>query len=1247
MEKDFAEIYSRYERKGGNLEEIRIFFLNNRASNEFLSNVDKLMLIAINKGDRVAEAFFHAVKFWKLCGYNLPEAKHENNAALNIYYTLTDYENAFGYLSVVNNFLLAATLEGDVNEAYTYVQRGLRLTKNNYDDFHIAFVNNYIYLLNEAGLYAKALKLAEDNLLLKNIMMKKQQCLSEYVFVNELILVGRYADAKKSLSAVASRYKSIKKYFDYRLFVSENLRLSVAEKDAASAEKYYNEVSSIFDLNGKIQSSDEAEAYLDVAAYYNFIGDEDKAYEYYKICYVNKNRFFGKKMKILRPLVNLAAKRGAEEYERYEEELTEFTERCADVTEKINMSYDDAALAPYVDLTEFEENVKKIRNLYTLKEYVVKTVKELFNAQYVNISYRNNAKGYFTFERTNATKVFTLSEVHILESFGDYPVSPADLPFKVDSDCRAAYIYKIGKAKAHAFMFIGYDEENAYTHGVNKVALERITEILSDGLEYLYDANQALCAANRDFLTRLNNRYAFYEFATDKKAAWQDLYIVVFKIDNIDEINAVGGYDAGNSVCVNFAGLLAEHFPDKYAFKYDAHTFVGFMQTDGESLENLLEDLLSDVRLSVAVCGNRQIKYTVSAGAAFVLNIDCFDNAFNAAWDRLNIAAKKGDSYVLYIDRNMQIESTRYLINVREYLKIDNSPFFLTLTKEDLIAALKKVYDRERALMLDDNAIIQDTYTKYAKGEADLTLDGFKVLKEFTRNLSSTTKNFDTTLAYSIHLLLYDFVRKNDMLNETVEEIYYIGLTAWQLSSFGVKSPVTEELINEYKGRFDELDDTGKTFFIRAYGNLTLQYTNGDIYAMRSILEGFLAFLDEVEDNYNLDFNFRASRLSVYLNGYTCINYLTTYEEEKTDDNVDFIYQCAYRAMNLIDSVGATYSSKTNVEYVYRVASFYKGLISTEELTEYLRAHTVYAENASYAEKYWAIMWFGIRYLKRLYDDGKGKTKEFYDKIEEILHFIKTEGLKNIGTYVDRNILDFITEFCAVLPAEDVKKILTEITVSRHASTVIHVYGVTEIYCIILEYMLDHTPEYFVGILDGFTLDDVKNRKNEIKAIGRDMALMHDIGKHSIIKIINNSSRRLFDLEFFALKTHVTYGYKMIKNMNFNQAIKDGVLFHHKWYNNEGGYPSEKNTSCNKPLVDILSVADSIDAATDKYGRSYAYAKTLQNLIDEFNCFKDTRYSAAVIEALEVPEVFDKVNDFIENKRVDMIYDVYRKYETE
>jgi len=231
------------------------------------------------------------------------------------------------------------------------------------------------------------------------------------------------------------------------------------------------------------------------------------------------------------------------------------------------------------------------------------------------------------------------------------------------------------------------------------------------------------------------------------------------------------------------------------------------------------------------------------------------------------------------------------------------------------------------------------------------------------------------------------------------------------------------------------------------------------------------------------------------------------------------------------------------------------------------------------------------------------------------------------------------------LPADDVKKILTEITVTRHASTVIHVYGVTEIYGILLGYMLDHNPEYFVGILDGFTLDDVKNRKDEIKNVGRDMALMHDIGKHSIMRIINNSSRRLFDLEFNALKTHATYGYKMIKDMNFNQAIKDGVLFHHKWYNNEGGYPSEKNESCNKPLVDILSVADSIDAATDKYGRSYAFAKSLKALLDEFNCFKNTRYSAAVIEALEVPEVFDKVNDFIENTRADMIYDVYQTFE--
>jgi len=1245
MKKTFEAIFERYSKKGNNLEEIRVFFLTHRDDKDYFTKADKLMFLAVEKNDRVAEAFMHVVKFWELCKTDLAAAAAENEAARVIYYSFYDYEKVFGYISYINNCLLAAMLAGNVDDAYTYAEKGLSLTKNSYDDYHIAFNNNYIYILNETGLYDRALKSAEANLLLKNIMIKGQQCLSEHLYINELILVGRFTEARAALDAVASREKSVRKYFDYELFIAERLRLSIAEGDREAADKCFGEVLAAYTLKREDLNFDNAEAYFDVAAYYYYIGDDDKAYEYYKICYDNKDKFLGKKTKILRPLVALSKKLGLEEEGKaYGEELNRLIEKCAGVAEKISSAEEEVSITSYIDLTEFENTVWRIRNLYNLKEYVVYTIRELFNAQYVNISYCNNAKGFFTLERTSATKVFTISEVNKLSSFGDYPAPPAELPFKVDSDCRVAYIVPIRNAKNDAFMFIGYDEVNMYTHGVNKVAIDRMAKILADRLDALYDDNKALCDSNRDFLTRLNNRYAFFEFAENKHSPLVNLYVTIFKIDGYNEL-IKAGFDASNSICINFAGLLAKYFPDKYTFKYDSHTFITFTDRGNDALEQTLSALYNEVRLSVAVCGTQQLKYTISAGAAFVLNMECFSNAFNAAWDRLSIAQKTGDNYVLFIDKDMQLESTRYLVNLREYLKIDDSAFGLSVNKEELIKELKRVYDREREIMLDNNAIIQDTYTKYVKGEAELTYDGFKILKEFTNNLLTTTKNFDTPLAYSIHQLLYDYAKKNDMLNEAIEELYYLGITAWQLSTFGIKSPVTMELINEYKEKFSEMSDEGKTFLIRAYGNITLQHTNfSDVRIMREIVEGFIDFLDYVEDNYNLDFNFNASRLAIYMNGYTSINYMLEHDD-MAPENIDFVYRCSEKAVNLIGVVGATNTSRYNVEHSYRVASYYKGIISYEELIEYLRVNTIPPENATYADKYRTIMWFGIRYLSKVCKDKESvDMADVQRRVDGIMDFIKTDGINSMSTSVDRSILDFIKEFCLFLPTDEIKKILLEITVSRHAATVIHVYGVTEIYNIILEYMLDNNPEYFVGILDGFTLEDVKNRKEEIKSVGRDMALFHDIGKHSIIRIISNSSRRLFDFEFNALKTHVTYGYQMIKSVNFNQAIKDGILYHHKWYNNEGGYPSESDLSCNKPLVDILSVADSIDAATDKYGRSYAFAKTLKALLDEFNCFKNTRYSAAVIEALETPEVFDRVNDFIENKRVDMIYDVYKQF---
>lgn len=158
--------------------------------------------------------------------------------------------------------------------------------------------------------------------------------------------------------------------------------------------------------------------------------------------------------------------------------------------------------------------------------------------------------------------------------------------------------------------------------------------------------------------------------------------------------------------------------------------------------------------------------------------------------------------------------------------------------------------------------------------------------------------------------------------------------------------------------------------------------------------------------------------------------------------------------------------------------------------------------------------------------------------------------------------------------------------------------------------------------------------------------MFHDIGKHYCMDYVSNSSRNLFEEEFELIKFHPTNFEKFFTQSSGPKfdCIRDCAKYHHVWHNGKGGYPAvEAYDTKNRPFVDILSIADSIDAATDLIGRPYAVRKTLEELAEEFESFRDTRYSGFVTDILKRPHIMEKINHTIQEERKHINYKVYHK----
>ncbi len=90
---------------------------------------------------------------------------------------------------------------------------------------------------------------------------------------------------------------------------------------------------------------------------------------------------------------------------------------------------------------------------------------------------------------------------------------------------------------------------------------------------------------------------------------------------------------------------------------------------------------------------------------------------------------------------------------------------------------------------------------------------------------------------------------------------------------------------------------------------------------------------------------------------------------------------------------------------------------------------------------------------------------------------------------------------------------------------------------------------------------------------------LHDIGKIAIPYHILNKPGRLTNEEYEIIKKHPEEGYKIIKDTDFNQKIKDGIRYHHEWYNGTG-YPLQLKGDAIPLIAQIIAIADVFDALT-------------------------------------------------------------------
>lgn len=183
--------------------------------------------------------------------------------------------------------------------------------------------------------------------------------------------------------------------------------------------------------------------------------------------------------------------------------------------------------------------------------------------------------------------------------------------------------------------------------------------------------------------------------------------------------------------------------------------------------------------------------------------------------------------------------------------------------------------------------------------------------------------------------------------------------------------------------------------------------------------------------------------------------------------------------------------------------------------------------------------------------------------------------------------------------------------------TYCHSKAVSSYAKLILADIIDEHPELLVGPDRPYqTLEEVKVNRENLLEFMECACMLHDIGKINIMPITSNAYRRLTDQEFGFIRRHPAFGISYLHADKAFEVFHPFVYEHHRWWNGEAGYPkmgANETPSKLKILVDILSICDSLEAATSRIGRNYRSAKTFLTLLDEFIVDSGIRYSADVV----------------------------------
>lgn len=550
----------------------------------------------------------------------------------------------------------------------------------------------------------------------------------------------------------------------------------------------------------------------------------------------------------------------------------------------------------------------------------------------------------------------------------------------------------------------------------------------------------------------------------------------------------------------------------------------------------------------------------------------------------------------------MDARFERYIENLRTVRTLSQPKFSPDMKAKELLETIQSNAIKCFDYMKENNAILNELV--FQRAPAELTSAEIASLQEFADKMFNYASSEDCGIAYKVYSLLLENARLRGDKPAIVRYLYgkavslhYLNVRGrdYAINPYGAQVRGLFQEGAGYIAEYESFDKTTKGYIMRCLGNSRMSMPRSTPEECTEYMKVFDKAMGIITDPYyhqlDPDLPWGKFEYAMHMDRETLLSYLRHHNDPVV-------------AAKVMESA----------EAIYRDRVLYKG------------------EEARLQN--WRVSYY---YKAACFHAGRCTAREVVEELLDIIHHTDIQDYSDTGINKNLTAVSYLMAYEVKMPPADRREMAcrTEEVMDRS-----------------LRYLNNVPQNQYSRVVSRAVRELVemqaeagtaRRSRIEICELAYECGLYHDVGKSYVFMYIGNNYRRLLDEEFTCIQWHTVFGYELLCNVGGKDDLAPAALYHHTFYDGHGGYP-KNYPPCPagiKPIVDALTVADSLDAATDNIGRCYTMAKPVDTLLGEFRAQRGTRYAPEVVALLDDEEFSRDLKETLDETRKSVYLEVY------